>query len=194
MGVESAPQETWPITGVVVEVPQRLLFMKKKGPMMKYRNSASSEFDTDIGIGVGDVVAFAFTAWYQYDYDNYAGDLIVPYHDLHLNISTGKALNGYLLVEVDENPVEVVGPATFLKADANVYGIGRVVYRGPCNRAYLYYPGADADGVGDYVFYRGGARLELDAFNTMTDRQSSLFLIQRKDVLLWSTIPFAKAI
>ncbi len=172
-------QHHYSITGVVKAVPKKLLFAPQYDIVPPGFESMFQ--DADMELEVGDRVMFSYRAHFDklVDYELIVAairDEIVP-------------INGWLLVEVDEKPMfENVSGFTVFNRDVNIYGSATVKYAGKPNKRYI--DGWEDDeniGVGSKIMFnkRNAVRMELDLHNSLTDRQSSLFRLQRRDVIMY---------
>lgn len=194
---------TW---GTIRAVPQRLIskprevhqLMRRRteGNVHKARRLAgmSLPFDARMEARVGDRVIFSYTAKLNPDYPEFDGMLIVPYNMAFAVQRQARLipLNGYLLISLEERAAyeEVMDGIYLEHDDVNTYGLGKVVAAGSPNNGYLDEEKFDDARIseGNIVsfFFANSFRVETDRYNTLNEgRQSSWFLLNRKDVLSW---------
>ena len=145
---------------------------------MRYFTATTPEISDNYPLNEGDRVLFSYLVhgneWGLLP----NGNLVCKIDSLVCKLEPIVPLNNYVLFEMDE---EFNG---FVK-DANTYRSGVVTHIG---KICTYRDGGRVDPkieVGDRIFFNKKAyvRLEADAFNTLTEKNSSLFRISRRDVL-----------
>lgn len=187
------------IYGTVTAVPTRLRYsgyrnrqlkaMKSEYALNTSRNarSRSMAYDVDMELEVGDRVLFSYTA--HLDALEVDGAMLVDYDQVIAKNNNGswRSVNGFVLVEmVQQSLIDFSSGFRVVREDRNKYGYGIVRVLGSPVRHYADYNRTDDIDikVGDIVtFDRHAPRIEMDEHNTLTDSDSSLFLIQRKDIL-----------
>ena len=195
--VSSAEDEQYhySISGTVLQVPEKLIFRKDLrkpyGPYLilaKALYEMSSSYDCDMELEIGDRVLFSYLAHFDMYLEEYDAHL-VDYDMIVAKVGdTIHPLNGYLLVEMEEfDMFEDVSGFTKYNQDVNNYGVATVAFAGHPLRGYLDSDADDDDSikVGMTIFFekKKAIRLEKDMHNSLTDRQSSLFKMHRRDVL-----------
>lgn len=197
IATEIDSQFHWSIRGTVTVVPDRLIFFEPAKVMTGFNKRTSQfnyhrslEIGSEMEVQPGDRVLFDFTVKYDPIYID--GAILMPYDKLIALENPIRPLNGWLLVEMMErDKLEEVLPGVYMEhTDANKYGYAKVKYAGGCAK-YSDGRWVEDEGIGPdaIITYdkRRAMRLELDRHNTLTQRQSSLFKIHRKDVLLWTS-------
>lgn len=147
----------------------------------------SVAFDTDMELQVGDRVLFSYVI--HLDSLIVGEALLVDYDQIIAKRHNGgwRSVNGFVLVEmVQQSLTDFSSSFRVERKDKNKYGYGIVRVLGSKVRQYADYNRIDDIDieVGDMVtFDRHAPRIEMDEHNSLTDSDSSLFLIQRKDIL-----------
>lgn len=186
MPVHGADQEDFVIKGTVVGVGQKFFYPyhneKTESPRTywhRHYNEISLSYNCPSEIKEGDRVLFHHNA----NFEKY-GDLLYMRRDmLYAKINDRiEAINGWVLFEVDENHNTFEDGIIIPKYDVNNYGKGRVVSKSPLGEYNDWHYEAEFEGEEIYYSKRHASRLELDFHNSLTNRQSSLFKIQRKDI------------
>lgn len=205
---EEQEQLHWSISGTVVEVPDDVFFFGKKAKRLlkkrcqhaykKARRLAgmSLQYGTEMELKPGDRVIYLYSAKYEPDTKEVDGCLVMDYDMLIAKQTPDgwRPLNGFLLVSMlqKEEEEEILPGITIKNDDRNVYGQGVVKYVGSNISGYRDYKPSSPDiEEGCIVHYHPGLayRLEVDLHNTLNpDGQSSLFVVNRKDVIWTSTI------
>ena len=188
-------QHHYSVRGTVVGVPKDLFFDKTKMetvldlPRVRELNAASMSYKTEMELKVGDRILFSYRAHFEMPM---FGDLgLMDYDMIIAAIEKEKIrpINGYLLIEMAEKEMfENIDGFQVYNEDKNIYGYGKVRYAGSPVE-YLDYDDIDDENIteGSVVIFdkRSAARIELDIHNSLTQQQSSLFKMHRKDVLLY---------
>lgn len=198
----------WNITGTVVEAPDDLFFfggrakrLLKKRCEHAYKKARklagnSLQYGSKMELKPGDRVIFLYSAKYEPD-TKQVGDCLVMDYDMLIAKQAPdgwQPLNGFLLVAMlqKEEEEEILPGITVKNDDRNVYGQGIVKYSGSNISGYRDYKPSSPDiPAGVVVHFHPGLayRLEVDLHNTLNpDEQSSLFVVNRKDVIWTSTI------
>lgn len=112
--------------------------------------------------------------------------LIFPFSELYAwhDGEKWRALNGFLLIEVDQKErVEKVDGFEVVNTDLNVYGQGIVRIAGSPNKNYLHFKAWDDPTIveGNRVLFNKNTAYRAEIINTLTDKETSLFVAQRKD-------------
>lgn len=178
------------VTGTVVQLPESLIFNRRKGYLCQ-------KFDTEIELQVGDRIIFHYLAVHaaKKQYDPYLlkdvpkDHTLIPYDQIFVAIRGTEVIpiNGYLLVEpVDEEVKTNLEIPDSAKKKATVRGIIR--YMGKPVNGYRDFPdvGPDTDEVkvGDEVFYRACNCVPLEyALHQTLDRGKILYRMQRNDLI-----------
>lgn len=194
------------ITGTVVAAPERLISHGRKlARLERYKSQRnadigkrlarmSCEYETEVEVSAGDRVMYMFTAKLDPARFLDTGYLVVRYDMLYCKVVDGAIipLNGNIFVEpIEKERWEEVLPGVHKgHDDLNKYGVGVIKYIGKPVKSYLRYrrPMDNTNyQVGDKVAFRPGAghRMEMDIHNTLTNKQTSLLVIHRKDILLY---------
>ena len=191
-------QRNYAVKGTVAEVPKCLVFndlnefvkpySEQEAVDMKNAYQQSVAFNTDMELKVGDRVLFS----YMVHFDREAQTDFIDYDMIVAKLDPICPLNGFLLVEMNEkNQFEEFASGMVLyHEDVNEYGFARVKYAGKPVRGYLDYPEVEDDErivEGSIVMFekRNAARMEVDIHNSLTENQSSLFKLHRKDVKMF---------
>jgi co-chaperonin GroES (HSP10) len=194
--------ERFSSTGIVSAVPDRLQFhhvqdwLTHKTQfnvwMSRILSADGLEYMPTRRLEVGERVLYNYNQRFSANYPIVNGQVIMSYDQVYAVWRDGwKAMNGWVLLEMMEgNGEEEIAPGVFFKhSDRNKYGHARVI---SCSPFALYrdarLPKLRKIPAGATVLYdkKYTARVELDAYNTLTNRQSSLFRIQLKNIL-WSS-------
>lgn len=177
-------------TGTVVQLPEQLIFNRKKGYLCQ-------KFDTQIELQIGDRIIFHYlamnTARKMYDKhllkDIPPDHTLIPYDQIFVAIRNGEVIpvNGYLLVEPADEEINtslIIPDALKKKATKR----GFIRYMGKPVNGYRDYEdwGADSDDVkvGDEVLYRecNCVPLEYSLHQTL-EKGRTLYRMQRSDLI-----------
>ena len=190
-------QYHYSVKGTVIDVPEKLIFREK--PLipkptpedikqMRELNAMSVSYNTDMDLAIGDRVLFSYRAHFEKE----SKVSLMDYDLIVAKLDPIRPINGFLLVEMFEKPAfeEVLQDVFVYNEDQNDYGYATVKYAAPPLKGYLDYPEAEDDPAikeGSVVCFKKGraVRMELDVHNSLTNKQSSLFRLHRKDVVMY---------
>ena len=203
------PQHNFSIGGEVLVVPKKLVcnggrirnWMKSSNKLnVRVANRTthySLQYDTSNELLVGDKVLYMFTAKFEPESFRIGENLMIPYDLLYAKVLPGGVLyplNGYVIIRVSEkSKTQIIDDVfTFVIDDVNNYGTAEVVAVGSKLKGYRDYDDKPNYGYkpGDVIYYdkRFSWRMEMDFHNSLNKgRQSSLFCLQQKDVLSWTS-------
>jgi hypothetical protein len=186
-------QEHFSVKGVVEQVPKLIYkehdfekpYSQQELKDVRELYAMSTTYNCDMELSVGDRVLFSYMA--HFDYEGY-----VDYDMIVAKLDPIRPINGWLLFEMQEKPVfeKVIGDIVVYNKDVNDYGLGVVKYAAKPLKGYIDYPEVDDDkrikkGSTIYFNRTSAVRMELDVHNSLTKKQSSLFRIHRKNVLMF---------
>jgi len=193
-------QYNFSVKGTVVAIPEGFLFYghqvlvydkpysSQELRELRELNAMSLQYDTPMELSVGDRVLFSYTAHFEKE----TKQDFIDYDRIIAKLDPIQPINGFLLVEMKENPTfEDVGGFFKYNKDKNDYGVGVVKYAATPLKGYLGFPGVRDDEriiEETVVFFEktSAVRSEMDVHNSLTEQQSSLFRLHRKDVLLFT--------
>lgn len=194
--------ERFSSTGIVSIAPDRLRFHHVQDWLThktqfnvwisRLMSSDGLEYMPTRRLEVGERVLYNYNQRFSTNYPIIDGQVIMSYDQIYAVWRDGwKAMNGWVLMEMieDDGEDEIAPGFFFNRGDRNKYGRARVVSCSPFARYRdVRMPKLQKVAAGATVIYdkKYTARVELDAYNTLTDRQSSLFRIQLKNIL-WSS-------